>query len=552
LFLDEAPVSTDAADRRTLWGWAALLAGPSLAALCYWGPWPEITSSAITGANIDEHALRAMTAITIWMAFWWMTEAVPSAATALLPLVLLPIFKIQPIADVAKHYAHPLIFLFLGGFLVALAIEESGLHKRVALAIVSFVGDQPRRMVGGFMLASAALSMWMSNTATTLLMLPIGASVLSQLDNAQVDPRERRNFGVTLMLGLAYASSIGGFATLIGTPPNVAFQAIFRQQFPEAAPISFGGWMLCAVPLAATFLFLAWVLMTRILFPLTNRSFLGGQDVLQKEIDKLGPIRQAEWLMASVFLLLAFLWIFREPIPGEPARPARAAVGDQPAEPARPAQAGWGWARALGVAKMEVQGKNGTVQSVDLVDDGVIGIAMGLLCFVLPSGGPDRKPLLTWQSTSRLPWSVLLLFGGGLALADGMNNSGLARILGHQVAGILGELSPLAMMTVIATGMTFFTELTSNLACVQIFVPILARSSVELQLNPLLLMVPATIASSCAFMLPVGTPPNAIVYASGRIQMRDMLWTGVWLNLLGVVLVVTFVSLIPMAPSQTP
>jgi sodium-dependent dicarboxylate transporter 2/3/5 len=490
-----------------------LVIGPVLAGALWL---PTVTSTAwANGLLLDASRpeLNAMAAVTALMAVWWLTEAVPMAATALLPLVLFPLWGILPGKETAAAYGHELVFLFLGGFLIALAVEESGLHRRIALLIVAAMGDQPRRIVAGFMLATALLSMWISNTAATLLMLPIGASILAQADRSGTDAARRRNLGVALMLGIAYASSIGGVGTLVGTPPNIAFKAIFESEFPDAPAISFFGWMVLAVPFSFTFLVLAWLLMVRVVFPLGHKPLLGGGDLIRNELLKLGPVSRAEASMAVIFAATALLWILREPWEGF----------------------GWGpW--LLGEHK-------------SWANDGTSALLMATLCFAIPSGtaiaGTQRvKPLLTWDATKRLPWGILLLFGGGLALAAGMQSTGLDAYLGERLADAIAGLPNLGKAAALAFGMTWLTELTSNLASVQMLMPVLAETARTLDVPPLVLMIPATLSASCAFMLPVATPPNAIVYSSGRVRMADMIKAGVVLNLTGVVLVVLAVWLL--------
>ena len=448
-----------------------------------------------------EPGLNRMAGVAALMAAWWMTEALPLAATALIPLALFPALGIATPGETAVSYGDRMIFLFLGGFLVALAIEESGLHRRVALRIVKMMGDNPRLIVLGFMIATGGLSMWLSNTATTLMMLPIAASVVAQADRAAGDAGAPHGFGVALMLGIAYSASIGGFATLIGTPPNIFFRSFYTESYPNLPEITFGGWMMLAVPLSATFMLVCWIVLIG-LFRVQRTGILGGRDVIAEELARLGPMRASEWRMAGIFTATALLWIFREPVED------------------------WGWGPTLG---LDAKGFG--------VDDSTVAIFMALLCFLLPAGGKERRPLLTWQATVRVPWGILLLFGGGMALANAMQSSGLSGYVGQKLAGTVEGLPPLGMAAAMSFGMTWLTEITSNLASVQMILPILAGAANELGVPPAVLMVPATLAASCAFMLPVATPPNAIVYASGRIRMRDMVWAGVILNMLTVVLV---------------
>jgi sodium-dependent dicarboxylate transporter 2/3/5 len=509
-------MSNDEHSPRNLASRIGLYLGPALALVL--GIAPQLHASLPPGTfkswaqllllDVSNPQLNAMAAVTALMAVWWLTEAVHMAATALLPLALFPLLGILSGKETAAVYGHELVFLFLGGFLIALAIEESGLHRRIALLIVAGMGDHPRRIIAGFMLATALLSMWISNTATALLMLPIGASILAQADRAGTDEKRRRNLGLTMMLGIAYASSIGGIATLIGTPPNLAFKAVYEGAFPDEPPIGFFQWMVLAVPFSAVFLVLAWLMMVRLIFPLGGEPLLGGGNVVRNELRKLGPVSRDEVLMGIVFGLTAVLWITREPWEN----------------------AGWGpW----------LMGEN-----AKWVNDGTTAIVMAVLCFVIPSRSARGRPLLTWGATRRLPWGILLLFGGGLALAKGMEASHLDAFLGGRLAGAIAPLPDVGKAALVAFGMTWLTELTSNLASVQMITPVLASAAKELDVPPLILMIPATLSASCAFMLPVATPPNAIVYSSGRVRMSDMIKAGIWLNLLGIVLVVLAVWLL--------
>jgi sodium-dependent dicarboxylate transporter 2/3/5 len=459
----------------------------------------------------EQPLLNPMAAVLALMAIWWVSEAIPIAVAALLPLVMFPLLGIPPGALVAHQYGHPLIFLFLGGFLIALAIEDSGLHRRAALRIILTVGDNPRGLVLGFMLASGLLSMWLSNTATTIMLLPIASNVLEQIDATDFSAEAKRRFGVSLLLALAYSASIGGIATLVGTPPNLIFKGFYEQAYPEAPPINFAGWMLVALPLSLLFLFLAWLLLTRILFRLEANSFFGGREVVRQQLASLGPMRVVEWRMLVIFASTALLWILREPTPG------------------------YGWGPMLG------WGEADKVPGSKNIDEGTIAIAMAMLCFIVPRGGAEgRRPILQWSAAKRVPWGILLLFGGGLALGVGMKSTRLDLFLGEKLASGLGGLGHFGIYLVTATATTFFTEFTSNVACINMLLPILKGTCSELGIDPRKLLTVATISASFAFMLPVATPPNAIVYGSGRLRMWDMVKAGFWMNWLGVALVMLF------------
>jgi sodium-dependent dicarboxylate transporter 2/3/5 len=408
----------------------------------------------------------------------------------LLPLLAGPSFDL---ARVAANYANWRVFLYFGGFLIAIAMETSGLHRRIALYTVRAIGTEPRRIVLGFMVATAGLSAWISNTATALMMLPIGLAVIGQFKNK---PR----FAVALMLGIAYGASIGGVATPIGTPPNIAFLGIYSSLYPTAPPIQFGQWMAFALPLVLLFLPIAWLFLVR------NVENDGGDasEVLEAEIRNVGVARPVERRVFVVFVSTALLWVFRQPI----ALPFVTIPG-------------WG-ALVPGAA----------------INDGVIAMGMGLLLFVLPAGGSDgRTAVLDWQQARRkMPWGILLLFGGGYALADAIGGSGLAGWVGGQM-GFMAGMGPLLLILLSATLLTFMTEITSNTATAQVMLPLAAALAVNMiGVNPLLVMLPVTVAASFAFMLPVATPPNAVVFGSGAVPMREMVRQGFWLNLVGIIL----------------
>lgn len=452
-----------------------------------------------------------MAAVASLMAVWWLTEAVPLAVTALLPLVLFPLLKIPPYSDVAMQYGKEILFLFLGGFLIALGIEESGLHRRVALHVLRIVGDRPRQIVLGFMLATAGLSMWISNTATTLMMLPIAVSVLGQIDRGSGDRAGAVQFPVALLLSVAYSASIGGIATLIGTPPNLMFLEFYGRYAPGEM-VSFAAWMALAMPFSAAMLLIAWTLLTRVLFPIGTTPMLGGKAVIREQLRALGPITSSELRMAIIFAATALLWITREPVQG------------------------WGWGPALG---SEV---DGTLKS--FAKDSTVAIFMAILCFIVPRGGGDRRTLVTWDLTPRIPWSIILLYGGGFALGAGLMETGLDVYLGQRLAERMGGLSAVGRIGLVTAAMTFFTELTSNMASVTMLLPILGETAHQLEMPVWDLMVPATLAASCAFMLPIATAPNAIAYSSGRVRMWDMIRAGFLLNIVGIVLVVLWMQAI--------
>ena len=496
---------------RSVFQWIGIFAGPLLGVMAWWfarQAWHQPTTSG------EESHLAEMAGLGVLMAVWWLTEALPIAATAILPLALFPLFHVMPAKEVALCYGDNNMFLFLGGFLVALGVEECGLHRRLALSIVSALGDTPGRVVLGFMVSTWSLSMWLSNTATTMMMLPIATSVLLEAERAGVSRLSLKNFGISTVLGIAYSASIGGVATLIGTPTNLVFRKEWARNFADLPEITFAGWMALAAPLSAVFLLVTWWMLTRWLFPVGNVPLLGGREVIHRLRDELGPIRPSERRMTVIFLLTALLWIFREPVEG------------------------WGWAPALHVAFLP-DGKT------RLADDSTVAMLMAVVCFLVPSAGWNSKPLLTWEATVRVPWGILLIFGGGFALVEGMKVTQLDQQLGQLMSQGLQHVPPLLMVCCASLGMTFFTEVTSNVASTQMVLPLLAQTCQTLHIAPAPLMMSVTISASFAFMLPVATPPNAIVYGSGRVTMQDMIRAGFFLNLVGVLLVTAAAWLFP-------
>lgn len=423
-------------------------------------------------------------AVGMLMAVWWVSEAIPIAATALLPLVLFAPLGILPIRNAASAYANPIIFLFLGGFVLALAMERWNLHRRIALFVVRAVGVKPHMMVLGFMVATAFLSMWVSNTATAVMMLPIALSVVRLASrDAEYGPGHPVdfNFGLTLMLGVAYASSIGGLGTLIGTPPNALLAGFILETY--GVRIGFAEWMLVGVPLVVVTLPVSWIILTRLVYPIQIAEIPGGRQTIEREYRSMGPISSAEARVALIFVVTALLWIVRPLLE----------------------------------------------DSVPGLDDAGIAIGAAVVLFLVPADRA-RGPLMDWGTAETLPWGVLLLFGGGLALADAVKTTGLAEWIGVRVGGL--GWPTLAMVLAVTVVIIFLTELTSNTATAAAFLPLVASIAVGLGENPLLMAIPAALAASCAFMMPVATPPNAIVYGSGYVTVPQMARAGLWLNLL--------------------
>lgn len=537
-----------------------ILLGPVIAVAVYF-----LLQSA---TNLSQPA-SAAAAVTAWMALWWITECIPLAVTSLLPIILFPLTGVYSdplvvgasvaisgdviakpdttqVMKVKSHdgdklivgsdlnakqtyqvavsevapldrrsaivrttavYADQFIFLFLGGFLIARGIERWLLHKRIALHVLLLMGTSPSRLVLGFMMATALISMWISNTATTVMMLPVAISVLQQLREGQLETdgaslRNFSNFACSLMLSIAYAASIGGISTLIGTPPNAL---LARQMSAIDSPISFVDWMLFATPLAFITLLLTWLLLTKILFPtqLTERE--GTKTILQKQLADLGRMKREEVLALSIFVCVALAWIVRGVLAEIPS-----VASHLP------------WLKTL--------------------NDPMIAMFGGILIFILPASFNPPKFLLTWEFAERIPWGVLLLFGGGLAIADGFEGSGLS----HSIATLFSsakEVHPWVLVILITTVVIFLTEVTSNMATAALFLPVLVslaesvNQGSEGTFSAGLLTIPATLACSFAFMLPVATPPNAIVFASGHLTVRQMASAGLWLNLLGIPLI---------------
>jgi sodium-dependent dicarboxylate transporter 2/3/5 len=479
-------MSAPAAAPPRLW---KLLSGPVAAGL------------VLVASPGDDSQVARMAAITVWMTAWWITEAVPVPVTALLPIVLIPLAGIAGIGEVTPSYGREIIFLFLGGFLLALGLQRSGVHRRIALAIVAAVGSRPRRLVLGFMLAAGGLSMWLSNTSTTLLLLPIALSLLATAADQGADPQLVRRFGVPLMLSIAHGSTIGGMATPVGTPTNLVFRQLFPQLFPGAPVIGFPEWMAVGLPISLVYILLTWLLMTRVIFPVPNVDLLGGRDTIAGLREALGPLRRDELVTSLLFAVTALLWLTGK--------------GFQFGSVSVP-----GWQPLL-------DGR---------VDDNMVAIGMAGLLFAIPSRDRRGERLLEWRDTVDVPWGILLLFGGGFALAGGFERSGLSAWASSLFLQLEGSPT-LLVVVVVCLVLVTLSEFASNTATAQIALPILASAALSLQVDPRLLMIPATFCASCAFMMPVGTPPISIVFASGYVSMADLWRSGLWINLLGVLLV---------------
>lgn len=460
------------------------------------------------GVGNENASLTA--AIAFWIAYWWISEPVPLAATSLLPIILFPIFGLVGGEKIAKSYFNSTILLFLGGFIIALAMEKWNLHKRIALVLISFFGRSTSSIVLGFMIASAFLSMWISNTATAVMLLPIGLSMLYKIEE-QAGLEVSRKFSISLMLGIAYACSVGGIATIIGTPPNLVFHRVFTIQFPDIQAITFGEWIILVLPLSIIMLLVIWLILTKLYFRLDDKINID-KSIVIKERKQLGGMSYQEKIVSFVFISTAVLWIFRNDIDS--------GLFTFP-----------GWSSLL--------------PSKDFIDDGTIAIAMSLLLFIIPAKDKtnDSIAILDNRIIRKIPWEIILLFGGGFALAEGFIASGLSEIIGAQFAA-LHDFPVYLTILIICLSITFLTELTSNTATAQIVLPILASLSVQLEIDPKLVMIPATISASMAFMMPVATPPNAIVFGSGRLKVLDMARAGFAINLIGALLISIYCYLI--------
>ena len=450
--------------------------GPALAALVMVLP---------AGEGLGTSAQR-LAAVTTLMAVWWMTEALPVAITAMLPLAVFPLLEIQGANDTAPSYGHDLIWLFFGGFQLAFAIERWSLHRRVALFLVRLMGTRADRLVLGFMLASGLLSMWLLNTSTTLMMLPVAMAVASAIEGETPGA-----FGGALMLGLAYAASVGGMGTYVGTAPNGVFAGVASKL---GVDISFGDWMIFAAPLSIVLIFGIWAYLTRVAFPVSREVLPVGHPANEALNEDLGPWTPAQKRIAVIFAVAVVGWITRK----------------------------WVVA-ALGFPEKSVT-------------DATVAIAATVVLALVPSG--EGRPLLAWTESGRTPWHILLLFGGGFALAGGFQSTGLSAWLGDQLAAVTQGLPVAVVVLAVVLFMTFLTEVTSNTATATVLLPVVGSLALSMHLPPALLMLPATLAASCAFMLPVATPPNAIVYGSGRVDLPTMARVGLWVNL-GTALVIT-------------
>ena len=433
----------------------------------------------------------AVIAVALWMVIWWITETVSIAVTALLPLILFPLLKIMPIADVGANYGSPIIFLFFGGFVLALALEKVNLHKRIALNIIRLTGTTPNKVVLGFMIATALLSMWISNTASTVVMLPIAMSVIRLLiDDEDGFTKNDQNFALSVMLGIAFSANAGGIATIIGTPPNSVLIGLLENEYN--IEISFLKWMVIGLPFSIIMVSICYLVLVKLIFPNKNLQFSASSDVINSELKKLGDISAKEKRVLVIFAITVFLWIFRTLI-------------------------------------------NKLIPGLALSDT-VISMIAAVSLFAIPFSLKKGDYIIKWSDTEKLAWGILILFGGGLALAKGMSVSGIVDVVSNAIA--TSNISVFFTASLLIILMLFMTELMSNVALVAVLAPVVAGIAIGLEIPILYLLIPVTMASSCAFMLPMATPPNAIVFASGYVKVHQMARAGIILNIIAVILLI--------------
>ncbi len=451
---------------------------------------------------------KVVLATTVLMATWWLTDAIPMGATALVPLFIFPLFGVMSAKQVSPPYADRHIFLFLGGLIIAEAIQKWNLHKRIAVTIVSFLGSNPKTIILGFMVATAFLSMWMSNTATTLMMMPIGMAILASFGEKLEESEDLINFSKTLMLSIAYAATIGGIATLVGTPPNLVLAGVYQKLFNQQ--ITFSQWMAIGFPISVFMLFFAWIYMVNFGFPFKNlpRKKIG--NVISEEKASLGPMSYEEKVVLIVFFLVALGWITRSDIH---------------------------------IGSVTLKGWSNLFPHKKFISDSTVAMFFAILLFLIPSRNERGEMLLNWKDMKNIPWEVLFLFGGGFALAKGFEVSKLTVWIGQQLSFIT-HLHPLLLILVVVITLEIVTEFTSNTATTTIMLPILAGIAQTGHINPMYLLVPATLGASSAFMLPVATPPNAIVMGSGVLEIKDMAKAGIWLDIFAAIVITLYIYLL--------
>ena len=434
---------------------------------------------------------NAVLASTLWIAVWWITEAIPIAITSLLPIILFPLSGALPLAETSSSFGHRYIFLYMSGFILALSIEKWNLHKRIALNIIKLIGTDVKKIILGFMLATAFLSMWISNTATAVMMLPIGIAIIKQMkDLKSIPEKENFIFGKALMLSIAFSASIGGIATLIGTPPNLVFAGIIQELYN--VEISFLKWIIFGLPISVILLIISWVYLTRVAFNFSQTNFEAGRAEIKRQLTELGQISYEEKIVLVVFIITGSAWISRTFF------------------------------------------LNLFLPSLD---DSMIALMSGISLFLISAGKKHQdQKIMHWEDAVKLPWGILLLFGGGLAIAAGFQSSGLASWIAENLTQLNG-FSLFIILLIVITAVNFLTEITSNLATTAMLLPILAPTAVIIGVHPYMLMVGATLAASCAFMLPVATPPNAVVFGSNYLKISDMVRVGVLMNIVSIIII---------------
>ena len=469
-----------------------LIAGPAL----------FLYALIFTDLNPEQPVVSATLAVAMLMAVWWITEAVPLAITSLLPVALFPLLGIMDGKDVSSTYFNHVIFLFIGGFMVALAMQKWNLHKRIALKILMYTGVSPARILLGFMFSTAFLSMWISNTATAMLMIPIVISVIDKLEES-IGKKEIGKYATGLLLGIAYSASIGGISTLVGTPPNLSFIRIFSIYFPDAPEISFTQWFIFALPISITFFVMVWGYLYLIFGPRRKKWPKLDRNTFHLQYKALGKTSYEERAVMLIFTLLAVTWLTRA---------------------------------GLNFGSIHIPGWSELFGNPEYINDGTVAIFYAIILFIIPDKREKSGRLMDWKTARGIPWNIVLLFGGGFALAGGFKESGLSMWFGEQLVWI-STAHPIFVILAIALMMTFLTELTSNTATTEMLLPILAGIAMAGNVNPLLFMLPATLSASMAFMLPVATPPNAIIFGTNRVRMMDMAKTGIVLNLAGALII---------------
>jgi sodium-dependent dicarboxylate transporter 2/3/5 len=467
--------------------WTSLLLGPAL-----------LIFSLVLGVLVDKSSLFLVVGMVLWMIVWWISDVVPIAATSMLPVIVLPVSGLLTIKEVTTNYANPIIYLFMGGFFIAIAMEKSGLHKRIALNILQRTGSSANGIIFGFLLATAFISMWVSNTATTLMMLPIAASVSAIVHQQVISAKSvsKKNFDIALMLGIAYAANIGGAATLIGTPPNVVLAGMVRDILQMK--LSFGGFMCMGVPLMLLMLLFSYLVLVKWLFPNNIGSVERLPSIIQAQLSELGAWSKKEKSVAIVFGMVSFFWIMGQPF--------------------------------------------NALLKQNIFDDTVVAVLGAILLFTFPIQLKELTFVLEWKDARQLPWNILLLFGGGLSIAEGMNKVGLMKILGDAILGFT-DFSPFFMLLLLTFLMLMMTELMSNVALASIFIPVVMGIAQSIHANAVGFAVSVAVASSHAFMLPVGTPPNAIVYGTGKVTIYEMFRAGLMLNIIAVLVICFMVYL---------